>query len=75
MQWDSVSRIPADSIDIVFPGPIGRLYLRLGRDHDSMGGRAEWVVQPGEYFLNPDVRVEATPSSCHGLQMSLRRTR
>ena len=75
MQWDSVSRIPGDSIDVVFPGPIGSLTLRLGGDRERMGGRAEWVVQVDQYFLNEGVRVEAIRSSCAGLEMSLRRTR
>ena len=75
MQWDSVSRIPGDSIDVVFPSAIGGLTLRLGGERERMGGRAEWVVREDQYFLNEGVRVEAIRSSCAGLKMSLRRTR
>ena len=70
---DSVARIPGDSLDITFPGPIGSLTLRLGDDSPALAGRAEWVVGPHESSLNPGVRVRALPSSCEGIAPSLRR--
>jgi hypothetical protein len=75
MQWDSVSRIPGDSIDVTFPSAIGRLVFRVGPDGDELGGRAEWVVREDQYFLNEGVWVAAVPSSCDGLAPRLRRTR
>lgn len=72
---DSVSRIPGDSIDITFPGAIGNLVLRLGKDGPDLGGRAEWVVRIDVYFLNKGKRVQAFRTTCAGLQPALRRTR
>ena len=69
------SRIPGDSIDIVFPGPVGRLVFRVGREDGALRGRAEWVVHPHISFMNEGVTVVARRSSCDGLKNALTRTR
>jgi hypothetical protein len=74
-QLDSIHRIPGDSIDISFPSAIGRLVFRLGRDVESLRGRAEWVQHPLISLMNEGKTVVAWPASCDGLQNSLRRTR
>jgi len=75
MQWDSIKRIPGDSLDVRFPSPLGTLTLRLGEDHGLLSGRSEWVVRVDQYFLNDGARVRATPASCDELKLELRRTR
>jgi hypothetical protein len=74
-QWDSIRRIPGDSIDISFPSAIGRLVLRLGPDRGVLRGRAEWVIHPHISFMNDGVSVLAEPSSCGDLRPALTRTR
>ena len=74
-QLDSIARIPGDSIDIGFPSAIGRLVFRLGRDVESLRGRAEWVQHPRISLMNEGKTVVAWPASCEGLQNSLKRTR
>lgn len=74
-QHDSIRRIPGDSIDINFPGAVGRLVFRLGTDGDGLNGRAEWVVHPHISFLNAGHTVTASPTSCDQLPRSLVRTR
>jgi len=73
--FDSIRRIPGDSIDIVFPSAIGRLVFRLGRDGDGLRGRAEWVIHSYTSFLNEGRYVVASPTSCEGLPPALIRTR
>lgn len=76
MKSDSVSRIPGDSIDVRFPGPLGSLTLRLGPGAGGeLRGRTEWVVRIDQYFTNEGVFVRATPSSCDDVQLALRRVR
>jgi hypothetical protein len=75
MQWDSIRRIPGDSIDIRFPSALGILTVRLGEDGGALGGRAEWVVRLDQYFLNEGVRVRAWRASCEELRLELKRTR
>ena len=74
-QWDSIRRIPGDSIDISFPSAMGRLVLRLGPDNGVLHGRAEWVIHSHISFMNDGVSVVAEPSSCRDLGPALTRTR
>ena len=74
-QFDSIRRIPGDSIDIVFPSAIGRLVFRLGRDGEELRGRAEWVIHRHISFMNDGNYVVASPTSCEELPRALIRTR
>jgi len=74
-QFDSIRRIPGDSIDIVFPSAIGKLVFRLGRDGEELRGRAEWVIHRYISFMNDGKYVVASPTSCEELPSALIRTR
>lgn len=76
-QWDSVQRIPGDSIDIAFPSAIGTLVFRIGTnwDGEGFGGRAEWVTHRYISFMNEGRGVRARPTSCDDLHPALERTR
>jgi len=75
LEWDSVTTIPGDSIDIRFPGFEGTLVLRVGPHPDGLGGRAEWVIQQQISFMNEGVTVLLRPTSCAAVPSALRRTR
>lgn len=74
MRWDSVGRIPADSFDVRFPSAIGTLVLRLGGEGDRLGGRAEWIINMNESYLNEGATVSARRTSCAALPPRLART-
>ena len=73
----SYRRIPGDSIDIVFPGPIGSLVLRIGgEDRGRLGGRAAYSTgNAREVNLLADAEVRVERTSCDGLPLALARTR
>jgi hypothetical protein len=64
-RFEAASRIPGDSIDVVFPSGRGRLALRLGNRGAELSGRAEWVPQYSyESYTNDEVVVRARRISC-----------
>ncbi len=73
---ETLRRIPGDSIDITFPGPIGGVVIRLGGDPDHLAGRAAYAVRdaPGTNRI-PWAEVTAVRTACDGVPLALRRTR
>jgi hypothetical protein len=67
--------IPGDSVDIYFPGDVGALVLRLGRNARGLGGRTEWVRLGPSNEIGPMLRIEAPRTSCEGLPRVLERVR
>ena len=67
--------IRGDSVDLHFPGYVGSLVLRFGRDGEHLGGRAEWISVGRVGHTDPLVHVTASPASCQGLPRELVRTR
>ena len=74
-KWDSVLTVPADSIDIHFPGFGGTLVMRVGPHPQGLQGRAEWVIHQHISFMNEGVFVMLKPTSCDGLPPRLERTK
>lgn len=73
-QEDPPYVLPGDSIDVVFPGPLGRLVLRMGRRDGGLGGRAAWrIFEPDVDFPALGVAVHMTPTGCDALPASLER--
>jgi hypothetical protein len=73
--WRPVGPEQGDSIDIVFPGSLGRLELHLAAEGDSWRGLAEWIAPSGTPTAAENATVMAKPRSCEGLQSVLKRTR
>jgi len=65
--------ISGDSIDVVFPGPIGDLVLRVGGPPVRLSGRAEWVYGGVMSYLNEGRWVELTRADCQGVPIELER--
>ncbi|MFC1660394.1 hypothetical protein ACFL3S_02860 [Gemmatimonadota bacterium] len=63
-----------DSVDIVFPGPSGRLVLRVGVGGGILRGRAGWIAHSSNSALGVGATVVARPGSCEELENALRRT-
>ncbi|NNF12088.1 MAG: hypothetical protein HKN72_02625 [Gemmatimonadetes bacterium] len=73
---ETLGHIPGDSIDIVFPGPIGSVVVRLGGEGEVAGGRAAYALpnQP-EADLLLGSRVSVSRASCERVPLGLQRTR
>ena len=72
---DPPYEIGGDSIDLHFPGYVGKLALRFGRVGDELRGRAEWITLGRVGHTDPLVHVTASRASCEGLPRELSRVR